>query len=203
MTRGTGNGNHNGRRGVEGVGAQSSEFPTFAAIDFETADNGRDSACAVAVIKVAGQRVVHRESRLIRPPRREFLYTYIHGITWEDVAEEPDFSEVWPSLSGLLDDVDFIAAHNASFDRGVLQACCESAGLDVPESRFLCTVSLARRVWNIYPTKLPNVCERLNLPLNHHDPLSDAEACARIVIEALKHGADMDVLQCAMGLEWR
>lgn len=191
------------RGGCRGGGKSDSAYPTFAAIDFETADNGRDSACAVAVIKVADRRVVHRESRLIRPPRREFLYTYIHGITWADVAGEPDFGEVWPSLRGLLEDVDFLAAHNASFDRGVLRACCEASGLDFPERRFLCTVSLARRVWNIYPTKLPNVCERLNLPLNHHDPLSDAEACAGIVIEAVKQGADRDLLQCAMGGEWR
>ena len=34
--------------------------PTFAAIDFETADYGRDSACAVAVVRVEGGVIVDR-----------------------------------------------------------------------------------------------------------------------------------------------
>jgi DNA polymerase III subunit epsilon len=48
----------------------------------------------------------------------------------------------------------------------------------------LCTVQLARKTWQLHPTKLPNVCDYLNIPLEHHQALSDAEACARIVIAA-------------------
>ena len=81
-------------------------------------------------------------------------------------------------------DVDFIAAHNANFDRAVLNACCQNAHLDPLPIPFLCTVQLARDVWNIRPTKLPNVCEFLDIPLEHHQALSDAEACAKIVIAA-------------------
>jgi DNA polymerase-3 subunit epsilon len=33
------------------------------------------------------------------------------------------------------------------------------------------------------------VCRHLGIPLNHHDALSDAEACARIAIEAARAGA--------------
>jgi DNA polymerase-3 subunit epsilon len=33
---------------------------------------------------------------------------------------------------------------------------------------------------------LPDVCSYLGLPLRHHDPASDAEACAQIVIAARK-----------------
>jgi hypothetical protein len=35
-----------------------SHIPTFAAIDFETADYGRDSACAIAVVGVEGLAIV-------------------------------------------------------------------------------------------------------------------------------------------------
>ncbi|MFA5187667.1 MAG: exonuclease, partial [Patescibacteria group bacterium] len=38
------------------------------------------------------------------------------------------------------------------------------------------------------PTKLPDVCRRLKIPLNHHDAASDAEACARIVMAAMQDG---------------
>ena len=41
---------------------------------------------------------------------------------------------------------------------------------------------MARRAWNLRPTKLPDVCRHLGITLNHHDALSDALACAKIVI---------------------
>jgi DNA polymerase III subunit epsilon len=129
---------------------------------------------------------VERAYSLIRPPRKKFVFTYYHGISWEDVANECMFADIWPRFSYLLNDIDFLAAHNASFDRSVLMACCEASGLKPPLTDFRCTVELARKTWNIYPTKLNNVCDYLGIPLNHHQAASDAEACALIVIEAHK-----------------
>ena len=158
--------------------------PTFVAIDFETADPNPDSACAVALVRVEGWDVVARKSRLIRPPRRWMYFTHIHGIKWEHVAREPSFGEVWPDLAPLLAGADHLVAHNAPFDRNVLRACCAAAGLEMPIQPFICTVQVARRTWNLRPANLPSVCRFLNIPLNHHDALSDAEAAARIVIAA-------------------
>jgi DNA polymerase-3 subunit epsilon len=168
------------------MGSLLGEGPSFAAIDFETADYGRDSACAIGVVRVEKGRIVRKESRLIRPPRREFVFTYIHGITWKDVAAAAPFAEVWTELRDILRGVDFLAAHNASFDRSVLQACCLSARLDPPVQPFECTVRHARRRWGIRPTTLPDVCRALEIPFTrHHDALADAEACAQIMMAAL------------------
>jgi DNA polymerase-3 subunit epsilon len=156
----------------------------FVAIDFETADRGRDSACAVGIIRVEDYQIVQRLHFLIRPPRRKFEFSHIHGITWPDVAQQLTFGELWSQISPLIRDVDFIAAHNAAFDQGVLYTCCDTYGIHKPQQNFICTVQLARRTWNIRPTKLPNVCQYLGIPLEHHQALSDAEACARIVIAA-------------------
>lgn len=156
----------------------------FAAIDFETADYRHDSACSVAIIRVNRNKIVERSHFLIRPPRRQFVFTYLHGIRWEDVKNQPTFGELWPHLLKKLNGVEFIAAHNAHFDRSVIMHCCDSWSISPPHMQFKCTVQLARRVWNIYPTKLPNVCTYLGIPLRHHDALSDAEACAKIVIAA-------------------
>ena len=157
---------------------------TFAAIDFETADYGRDSACAVAVVRVEGSRVVDRFHSFIRPPRQTFAFTDVHGITWRMVAHAPTFQELWPALRSRFDGVDFLAAHNAPFDASVLRACLDGAGVRAATPRFECTVRIARAAWRIYPTTLPNVCQHLGIDLDHHDPLSDAEACARIVVAA-------------------
>lgn len=161
------------------------ERSRFGAIDFETADYYRDSACSVAVVRIENGQVVDKFHTLLRPPRKEFVFTYLHGITWEMARKAPTFADVWPSLHKLLKGVDFVAAHNASFDRTVLQACSERAGIFVPDLPFECTVRLAREVFGIYPTKLEDVCRELRIPLDkHHDALCDALACARIVLAA-------------------
>ena len=156
----------------------------FVAIDFETANYAQDSACAIGLVKVAGGEIAETAVHFIRPPSRRFVFTYIHGLTWDHVAEADDFGTLWPKLAPLLGGAKFIAAHNASFDRGVLNACCTRYGLMAPASPFRCTVQISRRAWNIYPTKLSNVCRELGISLNHHEALSDAMACAKIVLAA-------------------
>ncbi len=169
-----------------GVAARAPLAPEgpFTAIDFETADYGADSACALALVRVEGVRIVSRDLFMIRPPRARFAFTHIHGITWARVRGERTFGELWPEISARLAGAAFLAAHNAPFDRGVLSACLAAAGLAAPELDFCCTVRLARRVWRLKRANLPAVCEHLGIELNHHAPASDAEACARIVIAA-------------------
>jgi len=154
----------------------------FAAIDFETANSSRDSACAVAIVRVENAIVVAKHRWLLRPPTPEFSFTHVHGIAWRDVRNAPTFSEAWPEAARLAAGVEFLAAHNASFDRSVLYACARFAGMRLPATPFQCSMLLARHRLGIYPTTLPEVCRRLAIPLRHHDVLSDAEACARIVI---------------------
>ncbi len=173
--------------------------PNFVAIDFETADEGKDSACSVGLVRVERGEIVKTAVQLLRPPRmgegdlfspppEEFRFTHVHGIRPAQVADAPAFGEAWPRLSALLDGAQFLAAHNAPFDAGVLSACCRAAGLREPAHRFVDTVRLARSTWNIYPTRLPDVCAKLDIELNHHEALSDALACAKIVIAAHKAG---------------
>ena len=159
----------------------------FVALDFETADSGRDSACSIALVRCERGQIVERVSRLIRPPRRTFEFTHIHGIAWKHVATQPAFGQVWRDIAHLVDGAEFIAAHNASFDHSVLDACSRAAAFAMPTTPFLCTVKLARGIWNLHPTKLPDVCRHLRIPLRHHEALSDAEACARIVLAARAH----------------
>jgi len=171
----------------------------FVAIDFETADQGPDSACSVGLVRVENGAIAKTAVQLLRPPRidagdlfsppaEEFEFTRVHGIKPAQVADAPTFGEAWPKLEGLLAGVQFLAAHNSPFDEGVLTACCAAARLRKPPHRFVDTVRLARSTWNIYPTKLPNVCSFLKIELDHHEALSDALACAKIVIAAEKQG---------------
>lgn len=160
----------------------------FAAIDFETANPRPDSACAVGVVIVSGSQIVERLYHLIRPARGQFIFTGVHGLSWEDVRAAPTFAEVWPRIQERMGAVRFLAAHNAAFDRAVLSGCCAAYALPAVPLPFVCTVKVARQVWNIRPTRLPDVCARLGIALRHHHAESDAEACARIVIAAAAAG---------------
>lgn len=160
---------------------------SFAAIDFETANPCRNSACAVGVVRVERGRIVERFESLICPPNRWFTFTEIHGLSWDDVKRAPTFRGLWPRLRPLLEGVDFLAAHNAPFDRSVLKAACEHWHCPPPAQEFLCTLQLARRRWNLKPAKLSDVADHLGLKLTHHNALSDAEACANIVLRANTH----------------
>lgn len=161
---------------------------TFAAIDFETANYRRNSACSVSIVTVKNSIIENQSTYLIRPPDKTFEFTDIHGIRWEDVADKPFFDELWPDITAKLRGVKFVAAHNAPFDRSVLLSCCAHYRLKAPSLNFVCTVQLARKAWNIFPTKLPDVCKRLGISLNHHDASSDALACANIVLRAIGDG---------------
>ena len=161
---------------------------SFVAIDFETANQQRDSACALGLAKGRKGKIEVVRSFLIRPPTSQFEFSHIHGLHWEDVRNAPTFAELWPTLLPWFDDAGFIAAHHAHFDRSVLQACCAFYVCRVPRLPFICTVKLARLKWGIYPTGLPDVCRHLGIRLRHHDPASDAEACARVVLAAEAEG---------------
>ena len=156
----------------------------FSAIDFETANSNPNSACALGIAIVQAGKIVEQKSWLIRPPTNEFAFTYIHGITWRQVANAPDFGELWPQIWPYLDNCR-IAAHNARFDLGVLFALINHYQSGYWRGQAIDSVTVARRVWPELPNhQLQTVAAHLRIPLNHHDAASDALACAEILCQA-------------------
>ena len=111
-----------------------------------------------------------------------------------------------PTLDDFIDKAEYLVAHNAPFDRGVLLACCKAAKIVPPRHQFLCTVQMARSKWNLPSAKLPIVCNHLRIPLDHHNALSDAEACAKIAIKALRiiarHSAWLGAISPVLSRSW-
>ncbi len=163
----------------------------FTAIDFETANHKRHSACAVGIVRVENGKIAVKKAFLIRPPESYFRFTHIHGITWKDVREAPTFRDLWPEIEPLITAGDFLAAHNAPFDRSVLWEACRFYGIRPPCVEFKCTVQIARKVLGIRPADLSNVCRELGIVLHHHQALSDALACAKIVLNAARLDANV------------
>ncbi|MCW2972738.1 MAG: Exonuclease RNase and polymerase [Thermoleophilia bacterium] len=160
----------------------------WAAIDFETATHSRDSACALGVVVVEAGTERYRQSWLIRPPENAYAWrnVEVHGIRPEHTEAAPGFAEVWAEAMYLIEDRPLIA-HNAPFDVGVIRGCCASFEVQPPTHRYLCTVQLARRTWpELERHRLPIVAAHVGAELDHHDALSDAAACSKIVAACIE-----------------
>lgn len=158
------------------------------AIDFETANERRDSACAIGLAWIDDGRVSRREYRLIRPPELRFHpgNIRVHGIYPEQVVNEPEFPEIWSAFSGDIGGRLFIA-HNASFDSAVLAQMLACYGLPDPDLRFACSLQMARRAWPDLPShRLNMVSQFLGVRFQHHHAGEDAFACAQIAIAAVR-----------------
>lgn len=167
--------------------------PAFVAIDFETANECKDSACAVGVAVVENGVVTQSFQRLIRPPTNYFSDWNFrtHGIHWQDVEQEATFDTVWNEVHRTIAGVPHLVAHNAGFDQQVLAACCEFYGIEPPASEFICTIEAASALWPLDSYTLPRVCEFLQIPLTHHNAESDAAASAHILLRAVAHGYEI------------
>jgi len=156
----------------------------FTAIDFETANSNPNSACALGVAVVQSGIVVQRESWLIRPPSSQFEFTYIHGISWRTVATQPDFGQLWPQIRPYLENR-ILAAHNARFDLGVFFALIKQYQVGFWRGQAVDSLAVARKTWPLLSNhQLQTVSAFLNIPLQHHDASSDANACAEIICRA-------------------
>jgi len=158
----------------------------FVAIDFETATSHRHSACAVGIVTVSNGIIVDKYYSLIQPPDNEYWYQNIrvHGIKPEDTLTAPDFHALYPKIKQLLQGKAMVA-HNESFDRSVLSKTMRYYGLDYHDlqlpDKWECTVKIYKKKG--YPrANLKTCCEINNIPLNHHEALSDAVACAKLYL---------------------
>ena len=160
----------------------------WIAIDFETANASRNSACALGVAVVQGGRIVRATSWLIRPPVLDFdpFNVSIHGITAEDVKDSPTFGQLWsevaPSLAGQA-----VIAHNASFDISVLRHSLDEYGIPYPELDYYCTCNFCRAIWpGQIAYRLDVMADLLGIRFQHHDAEEDAAACAMIALECCR-----------------
>ena len=162
----------------------------FSAIDFETANEHRASACAVGVVRVRGGRIVETYATLLRPRvlRVDWRNQQVHGISEAQLHNAPTLADVWPQLLPYLHQQP-VVAHNSAFDVSVLEYSCRDFGLPVPAFHALCSVKLAKLCWPHFERhKLDHVARQFGIPLSHHDALSDARACAEITVRALRSG---------------
>jgi DNA polymerase III subunit epsilon len=153
---------------------------TFTAIDFETAHPKRWSICQVGLVHVANGVIKHKTSLLVQPPDNFIWpsFTRIHGITPQQTAVAPTFDKIWELIKPFISNQQ-VVAHNAAFDFGCLAKTLDYYGIELPEFGKNCT-------YKLYGEGLAKLCKKYRIPLNHHDALSDALACAELYGRWLK-----------------
>ncbi|MDD4698087.1 MAG: 3'-5' exonuclease [Fermentimonas sp.] len=158
---------------------------SFAAIDFETANQYRTSVCSVGVVVVRDREIADTFYSLIRPEPEYYSYwnTQVHGITYNDTINASIFPHVWQQIEPLIEDLPLIA-HNKSFDESCLKACFRTYQMDYPDYEFLCTLQSSRKlIKGLSNYQLQTVSAYCGFNLNnHHHALADAEACAQIAL---------------------
>ena len=178
----------------------------FVAIDFETANQNRASACSVGLVKVRQGEVVDTFATLLRPPAPYQHFhpynTFIHGISAKDVSKSPTLGEIWPEIESFVEDLPMVA-HNAGFDMSVLQSQLAHEQVTFHERKFLCTLVLSRHLLGLPINKLPYVADHLGILLEaHHDALSDARAAAEILITLGREFETQDQLLEHANVTW-
>ena len=155
------------------------------AIDFETANERRASACSIGLAWIVDGLVARVEERLIRPKELRFrsFNISIHGIEEADVLHKPEFPEVLDEFMGDISGATLLA-HNAAFDMSVLRATLDEYDLPYPEFRYLCTLKMAQKVWRDMPNhKLSTLANSLNINFEHHKASDDAAVCGEIALK--------------------
>lgn len=162
----------------------------FVAIDFETANSKRTSACSIGLTFVENGKIISTEHYLIKPRPNYFdsFNTKIHRITPKDVKNSPRFNELWEELSPRLLGKT-IVAHNASFDMSVLRATLSAYKIEYPELKYACTYLLSKHLYpELINYQLPTVCKHVEYDFsNHHNAEADSLASANVFLKILEH----------------
>jgi DNA polymerase-3 subunit epsilon len=164
----------------------------FIAIDFETANPKRVSACALGYVKVSDCRIVESNGHLIKPVGGHALFqTKIHGITEEHTRDKPEFGELFPEIRDIFEYP--LVAHSL-FDKQVLNALSDYFDLDLCFDYFDSSALAKKKLPNIKNCKLKTLVKHFGLPaFKHHDAMEDAIACANVFLKLCENEAEAAV----------
>lgn len=163
---------------------------SLSAVVLDTETTGLDTARA-RVVQIGAVRLNHGEiegagfDRLVNPgapiPPET---TAIHGVSDDDVAEAPVFTEVQPELEDMVAGRVMIG-HSIAFDLTILRREHERAHLPWQAPRSLCTCLLARATGATLPDySMETIAEWLEVEIEgRHTALGDARATAEIYLK--------------------
>lgn len=168
----------------------------FVALDVETANRKRGSICAIGLAKFINGEIVGTYETLINPEEEfEGINIHKHKIKPEEVKNSPTYPKIVQDLIKFTDSLP-VVMHNASFDSGSLRECNEKYGISDFYMEYFCSCQLSKVINDdIKNHGLKNLAKEFNIPLKHHDALSDAQASGLIILELVKKSNSQDLPQ--------
>lgn len=171
----------------------------FAVLDFETTGlhpSQGDRVIQVAVVIADQNGNVFEDWSTYVDPGRDTGAVKIHGISNEQVASAPKFSEIWGDFSQRIENR-IIVAHNASFEVKFLLSELSHFGATIDPSRFAWfdTMALASNYFPGIKDKRQEtiaehlVIDRASLPGGRdHNALTDTHVATKILAHYLAPG---------------
>lgn len=161
-------------------------YNRFTFFDVETPNRFNDRICAFGLIHMVDDEIVFEQEFLVNP--EVYFDTFnvqLHGVSRDMVRNKPTFDKIWPEIkSYFIDSV--LVAHNANFDLGVLSKVMHHYGLDMPEIKYSCTVTMARKRIRSPKYSLDVVSSFFGVELlRHHNAMADTRACQGIFLKMM------------------
>ncbi|AGY81099.1 exonuclease domain-containing protein [Carnobacterium inhibens] len=165
----------------------------FVAIDFETANQYRASACSVGLVKFIDGKVVDTFYSLINPESEfDFYNMQLHGITPEMVEYSPNYLQISHIIKEFKKELPLVA-HYAPFDMGVIKDSNERYNITDFNANYFDSYYLSRRFITSISYKLNHLAELLEIKFSHHNALEDAKACGELIIHIAKQNSFLTV----------
>ena len=118
----------------------------FNVIDVETANADRSSICQIGVVKVRSGEIKDEWMSMIDPEDWfDSFNSGIHGITDQDVIDQPTLPEVEHQLKGQLEGEPLVS--HTSFDRVALDQAMSKYSLHPLQVQWLDSAKVVRRAW--------------------------------------------------------
>jgi DNA polymerase-3 subunit epsilon len=157
-------------------------------VDTETVGAGPTVEIVEIALGDAGGRILFES--LVRPSfNRLPPPSKHHRFGRGEFASAPDWAEVWPEVSRLIDGR-LLVAYNANFDRRALAATCSRYRQESTERGWRCAMPLVKAAMGMRknPT-LEAACARFGVEGGNHRAGRDVEATCRLLREVLARGA--------------
>ena len=163
----------------------------YAVLDIETTGGNfnEEGITEIAIHLFDGRHVIDSFISLINPEKEiQPFVVQLTGINNRMLRNAPKFHEVAKRIVEITEGA-ILVAHNASFDRGFLNAELKRCGRpEIPEIRWVDTVQIARKRFPGAPASLDALCKRFDISLESrtfHGALLDAQLLAGVYLELL------------------
>ena len=185
----------------------------YIAIDFETANQYRNSACSVGLVRFVNGIETDNCYSLIHPAKMYFIPEWteeIHHISYSDVRNKPYFPEVWDTMVmpfiNKTPNIPLVAHNGQMFDFPVIRDCCKYFGMELPALTYFDSLLVARKTWpELESHRLTDLGKQFKINYNAHDALEDSRTCGQIIkLAADKWGVNSVeelVAKCGMEIE--